>query len=210
MKDQVIADFLASLGYEGTAQTAALQVLVEAGLTRRGKARIALNKKPLAEKTLGTRLYRTCTARVCQAGANDASRGRMVVSAGKEHCQVCGGSDNALAVRQMAEAMREADKTRLLVVGGTPAMAKELARLLPPPCEARFVLKDDKRATKEAGQEAGWADVIVIWASTPIAHKTTELYKQYKPITVARRGISALAGEVVTSLARTGAAASGR
>ncbi|MEX2430927.1 MAG: hypothetical protein WD645_03300 [Dehalococcoidia bacterium] len=203
MRDQAIKDVLASLGYEGEAAGLAQQALIDAGLTRPGKGRIAVAKLPYAETALAKRFLRACGSQACQTEAAALARadGQSVVTVPRESCDICGGSENARAVREMAQAMELASRTRLLVIGGTPNIESELIRLLPSPCQVRFVLAGGKKTAKDAAQDAGWADFIVVWASTPIGHKTSALYKPYKPLTVSRRSISALAGEVTLSLA---------
>ena len=202
MQDVAIAEYFASLGYEGEAAKAAMAVLAESGLTRLGKSRIAVNKLRLASEALAKRFVRACTGQACQAeGARCAeATGKTLVTVAREHCEVCGGSENARAVTELARTMSAAGIRRLLVVGGTPNTQSELLRLMPDGFEVRFVSEGTKRTAKEAAQDNGWADFIVIWASTPIGHKITELYKQYRPLTVSRRSVSALAADVVQSI----------
>jgi len=61
---------------------------------------------------------------------------------------------------------------------------------------------------KEAWADERWADLTVIWATTPLPHKVSLLYtadpQGRAPVTVARRGIEALCSELRTSLLRHG------
>ena len=55
--------------------------------------------------------------------------------------------------------------------------------------------------------DCAWADLLVIWAPTPLPHKVSGLYRSdvcFVPrrVTVHRRGIEALATEVCDHLAR--------
>ena len=200
MRDVELGTVLAELGYEGEVTEEALAALQRAGLTRPGKVRIAARKLPEVAQVLRAAFLRVCTRTACQQAAAGLAAGRRQVAVARPFCDVCGGSDNRRAVEAMAEAMWRTGKLRLLVLGGTPAVQQELVALLPPPCEVRFVLHDTRRTAKEAAQEGTWADLVVIWASTPIPHKVTGLYKGFGHLTVARRGIAALAEEVTRAL----------
>lgn len=111
---------------------------------------------------------------------------------------------------KLAAAMSRAGARNLLVVGGTPANHKELARLLhgsnvDPRCIDGAAHTPSQ---KEAWSHLKWADITVIWASTPLPHKVSTLFTAERigrpPLTVARRGIEALCTEIRVSLERHG------
>jgi hypothetical protein len=57
----------------------------------------------------------------------------------------------------------------------------------------------------DALRDCAWADLLVIWAPTPLPHKVSTLYRAEvcgvgHRVTVHRRGIEALAAEVVEHL----------
>jgi len=202
MQDEDIQELLESLGYEGRALTSARQALEEEGLTRPGKSRIATAKVVSVKTALQSRFIRACSRVRCResAASGAAPNRRRLVEVDQRHCEVCGGSDNRRAVQAMTLAMQRTGKTRLLVLGGTPQMRSNLQALVEPPCEVRFVFGDGRDNAKDALQNATWANLIVVLASTPIAHKVTAHYKAYRPITVPRRSITALAEAVSQTL----------
>jgi hypothetical protein len=57
---------------------------------------------------------------------------------------------------------------------------------------------------KEAWVNCDWADLVVIWAPTPLPHKVSDRYARAvcdaDRVEVHRRGIEALAGEVTRHL----------
>jgi hypothetical protein len=141
----------------------------------------------------------------------DDSRERVVVST--ESCEVCGGSPNRRAGLLARQALLAAGYRRLLVVGGTPSTHAALMEALgsdvlqircidgtqPPRCSA----------TVEA--DLDWADVMVIWATTPLPHKVSRPYTSRAPgrlpwITVARRGVEAVCDELIRFIGQTPAA----
>ncbi|MBM3932792.1 MAG: hypothetical protein FJ319_00550 [SAR202 cluster bacterium] len=213
MEDQETTALLAEYGFTGEAAAAALAAMIEASLTNPRKSRIQLSKAPKIEALLSERFVLVCGRDKCREAAEAALRAgaaawgqsqagapKTIVVGAREFCSVCGGSENARAVREMAEAMARAGKSRLIIIGGTPEMKTKLTSLLPQAVEARFVFAGDYTDTKRADANANWADIIVVWSSTPIPHKQTVPYRAYRPITVARRGIAALADGVVRSL----------
>lgn len=190
-------ELLGACGLFGPSADTARRVLEEAGLVNPRKRRVAATKLPAVQGVLDARLMPACPAQACQAEALALAGDRLVVSVRKPHCGICGGSNNEHAVRRMAAAMAAAGRTRLLILGGTPNMREQLGALLKGhPVEARFVLADDRRSEKSAADDARWADVIAVMVSTPVAHKTTNLYARYGPVSVPQRGIAALAAAV--------------
>jgi hypothetical protein len=92
-----------------------------------------------------------------------------------------------------------------VVVGGTPTLWGTLGDLVAgDPIELRTI--DGTRATneREALQNCAWADLVIVWAPTPLAHRVSDLYGADRCIAdhveVHRRGIAALATEVTTHL----------
>ena len=203
-----IDGFLWAEGYaDERARTAARRVLEDGGLTNPRKQGMDDTKIGRARTLLDTRVVRVC----CPDCRSLAPRGReALLVATAERCQVCGGSNNRRAALLLARAMGKAKASKLLVVGGTGTLHRELQALLGPAgIEARCI--DGVARTpsqKEAWGDQRWADIVVIWASTPLPHKVSEMYTRdpigRAPLTVARRGIAALCGELRTSLERHG------
>ena len=202
MRDVAVADLLAERGLHGASADTARTLLEGAGLVNPRKERVAESKIAQVRDLLDARLFPVCSSPVCGAEAATLAAGRTTVHVAKPRCAVCNGSDNRLAVDRMALAMRRAGRSRLLVLGGTPATRDTLGALMRAHgLEARFVLEDDRRNEKAAAADVRWADgLMVVWGSTPIPHKTTELYRPYGPLLAPRRSITALADQVTTRL----------
>lgn len=200
-----IATFLAGEGYTGAwAQHQARAVLEAAGLTRPGKVSMVTSKVPAAREQLVRWLIRTCESDECQAWAAEIAEGRLVTSGTGMTCEVCGGSNNRRAVIAMVRACRRAGMMRLLIVGGFgPAVADLQALTAGTGLEFRIV---DGVAGKHTRADAipnlNWADLLVIWGSSPLPHAVSNAYtvdrpRDLKMITVVRRGVEALCREVV-------------
>jgi hypothetical protein len=125
----------------------------------------------------------------------------------RAHCSVCSGSSNRRAKRRMASACAEWGVGRILVVGGRPPMYAEMERTIRHDLQLHFV--DGTRNPPngaDALRDCALADLLVIWAPTPLPHKVSSLYRTDvcgvpQQVTVHRRGIEALAAEVVDHLA---------
>ena len=117
-----------------------------------------------------------------------------------EYCDGCGGEDNRTAVADMLDAMRRTGRTKLLVVGGAPNSRSELEELCGRQCELRLLTAEDKPGRKTSDKHIAWADVVVIWASTQIPHKMTQATRGPHVITCGRRGVAALARDVMQHL----------
>jgi hypothetical protein len=195
------AALLRDLGYtHAEAQEAAIEALIEAGLTNARKTGITTAKGDRVREVLSGALVRLCHR--CQAHA--AADGRRVVPCGHPtECDRCGGSPNAHALERAWAAMRERTLRKLLVVGGSPAVHTELRSRWPSDLELRIVPGDGNHDQGSAGQNLRWADVVVVLGGSILAHKVSTLYTRpdgreaWKVVTVHRRGVSVLAEEVL-------------
>jgi hypothetical protein len=207
MPDLPISDFLREEGFVRTdAQAAARAVLEAAGLTRPSKGRMSTDKLDRARAAIGAAIVRHCASGACAAAVADD--GRTAVEVERASCSICSGSNNTRALRAMAAACRAAGVKRVLIVGGRRPMYVEMSSTLGQALELRFV---DGTGNLPSGTDAlrdcAWADLLVIWAPTPLPHKVSGLYRPEvcgvgRRVTVHRRGIEALASEVVEHLAR--------
>jgi len=205
--DTSIADFLRAEGFLRPDSAAAARATLEAGgLTRPGKSRMADEKLDRARDTIGHAIVRHCADAVCiEAVADD---GRMAVETDKPHCSICSGSNNTRALRRMAASCATAGVQRVLIVGGRPPMWQEMDRTVGSTLSFRFVDGTSKLPNgSDALRDCAWADLLVIWAPTPLPHKVSGLYRPEvcgvaRRVTVHRRGIEALAMEVVEHLGR--------
>jgi len=200
MDSIAIEDLLAGLGFgSAQAQARARRALEEAGLTRPGKRRIALEKRGRVEEVLARRFARACPDPACQEEAR--ASGREVLTTDRSHCEVCRGSSVRRAVQAMADALARRGLQRLLVVGGTQEAYRTLRDALPREVDLRWV--DGTRAPDPESARAllRWADLVVIWASTPLPHKVSALYlRKWGCLRVARRGVGSLAQAVLCHL----------
>jgi hypothetical protein len=180
----------------------ARQALIEAGLTNARKQNMAESKREAAAAAIDERIARVCAAEACRNAldVSGPSGPRRVVEVAPEGCEVCGGSDTARAVEQMAQDLVRARRPRLLILGGSPNARTALRNALRGTAvEVEFVEGDRPTGTKRARDLAERADVVVIWANTQLSHKVSQPFATAAPdktFTVARRSVSALATEV--------------
>jgi hypothetical protein len=208
MGDTAIHELLRGEGYVLPAsQATARAVLESAGLTRPGKERMADEKLDRARDALARELARHCSDPPCISAV--AEDGRQPVETDRAHCSICSGSNNTRALRRLAAACATAGVHRFLVVGGRPPMWSEMERTLAPGAiQLRFVDGTSKLPTgADALRDCAWAELLVIWAPTPLPHKVSGLYRPEvcgvpRRVVVHRRGIEALAMEVVDHLGR--------
>ena len=91
----------------------------------------------------------------------------------------------------------------LLLCCGVPASAGD-------PLELRLIDGSARaHAAGEAAQQLTWAQLLVIWASTPLHHKVSVAYTGQAPaglpvVIVARRGVESLCREIVEQVGRRG------
>lgn len=207
MSDTSIDVFLRSEGFvRPESAAAARHALEEAGLTRPGKGRMADEKLDRARDTIGHAIVRHCADAACTDEV--ALDGRLPVETDKPHCSICSGSNNTRALRRMAASCASAGVRRVLILGGRPPVWKEMEGTLSPKLQLRFVDGTSKLPNgSDALRDCAWADLLVVWAPTPLPHKVSGLYRQEicgvaRRVTVHRRGIEALAMEVCQHLAR--------
>lgn len=203
-----ISAFLAAEGFTTTwSQHQARAILESAGLTRAGKQAMVESKAPVARDLLAKWAVRICGDTECRAWAKEIADGRVVVETSASDCALCSGSNNRRAAIAMSRSARLAGVRHILVVGGTSANHRDLRDLLPEGApEIRCIDGTEGRHTKEtAAPNLAWAQLLVIWSSTPLPHKVSNAYTSERPrdlpvITVARRGIEALCREIQRSM----------
>ncbi len=204
MLDLPIDTLLRAEGFvTADARAAARGVLEAAGLTRPGKERMAAEKLDRVRAALDAAVVRHCTDASCADAV--ATDGRLPLEVAKPHCSICSGSNNRRALRSMADACTAAGIRRVLVVGGRPPAYVELERELAG-LDLRFVDGTSNLPNQtDALRDCAWAQLLVIWAPTPLPHKVSALYRfdvchVAHRVTVHRRGLEALADEVVRHL----------
>lgn len=186
------------------------RALLEAhGLTRPGKKNLALAKVERARALLAGELRRVCGNADCDrlAVARWPQKVRVLVEPAS--CDICGGSSQRRAARLLAEALHQAGISRLLLLGGTPPQHTTLRDLLASdPLELRLIDGSARaHSAGEAAQLLAWAQLLVVWASTPLHHKVSVAYTGQAPpslpvITVARRGVESLCRGIAEKVSR--------
>ncbi len=100
----------------------------------------------------------------------------------------------------MVEVCEAAGILRLVVVGGSPDVRREVGTLQDR-LELRLIDGTERRTRTEAQRDLAWADLVVIGGSSELAHKVSNLYTRdagsTPVVTAARHGVEAIAGAVV-------------
>ncbi len=210
MPDDVIAIavLLGELGFVARASQRAARAHIEAaGLTNRTKVNIQRSKREAVEEVVRARIARSCGAAPCERVL--AGSGRAVVEVESPFCEVCRGSEGERALLQMTDAMVASHRTRLLILGGSPASRTQIRESLRGrPIEIEFIEGDRPTGDKRARELSAGADIIVIWGGTILDHKVSQPFADLgefsaKRITVAQRGAASLARGVIEHLRRT-------
>ena len=201
MKNRPISVFLNSLGIAGVEQQAiARAVLENEGFTRVGRINMAVHKEAAAQESLDAQLAFHCSTPTCRQSLlqqeSDTVSPRRLIQVERDACEVCGGSADRRALAEMAIAMTEAGLSRAVVVGGTDQKAAKIRELSPNSLQWRFVDGLGNINQRGATSDLKWADVVVIWATTPLPHRVSNLYsKAGHTITSPTSGIAVLARE---------------
>lgn len=208
-QDPLKAELYASLGYGG--DVGVYDALLEReGLTNSRKTRISASKRDVVAELLAAHFVRACGRGDCGARVQARAGTRAVVRASSpQHCEVCAGSNTRAAVDRMVQAWRAIGWSRLVVVGGTPVGRESFEELVGDRVGLRLVDALGKHTVKDAEPNLRWADRVVLWATTPLPHKVSNLYRGRHVITSARRGVAELAADIEKS-ARLAALASKR
>jgi hypothetical protein len=201
MGDVAIDDFLAGLGLTGAGAARGRAALEAAGLTNPRKQRISDAKLEPARRAIDAVLARLCDG--CAGGAD--LDGRELVPVDREHCVRCGGSSNTRALEEVVQRCRAHGVRHLVVVGGSPSVRKELATI-GDRLDLRLIDGTARRTQAQADNDLDWADLVVVCGGSELAHKVSKLYTgaggPTPVVTASRRGVEAIAGEVVTHLDR--------
>jgi hypothetical protein len=202
-----INDFLRARGYDTPdGMRRARAVLEAAGLTNARKKAIAGYKLAAAEGALASALVRVCGGGCAALARAMSTERREPVVTSSATCEVCGGSNNRRAAIACAITLRRNRVRRLLVVGGSAPQQHELRSLLEGDGITLEFVDGTARSHSQRDAIANMrrADLVVVWGATPLRHAVSNLYTDaplpgVRVITVPRRGIEALCGEIVRS-----------
>lgn len=191
-RDLPIEKLLRELGFQtDTAQAAARAALEEAGITRPGKGRIVEWKRDEAAAAIAARVTLVC--RACRtAGLADTHDYVGAVAAGPgDACAVCGGSANRRGALLFLDACNAAGFHRVVVVGGSVDIRRELPLLLDD-LDVRMIEGTVTRPQRDAKRDIDGADVVLLLGSTELDHTVSAVYASPKTVATNQRGISAL------------------
>jgi hypothetical protein len=199
------AGLLRELGYGGPLE--AIEPLLEAaGLSRTGKPGIHPDKADAVRALIAENFVLVCGRGDCgQRALALAGEREIALAASPELCAVCGGSVIRSAVGQMLAACQRAAWTRLCVVGGSPNTRRQLEEAVAGRIALRLIDGLTARTRRLAQADLSWADHVVVWGSTQLAHKVSLLYQGApNASTVNRRGVAELARHVARQAAGAG------
>ncbi|MCC7363069.1 MAG: hypothetical protein IT303_01760 [Dehalococcoidia bacterium] len=204
-----IEEWLRGEGFAAPAGVRQARAALEAnGLTNPRKNGMSRDKLARARAVLAAQTVRVCSP-ACAAMAEPERPARVPADAEPNACEVCRGSNNRRAAQAMIAACAARGVRRLLVLGGSGSTLRELASLLADSAIELRVVDGLERTPnkKDAIADLEWADLMVVWASTPLPHRVSVSYTDERPprlwsLTVARRGVEALCTEVVRHLER--------
>ena len=208
--DVDIDAWLSSEGFDLPAGRAlAREALETAGLTRTGKTRMSAVKEDRARSLLDAQLYRHCATPACVAAAARSGR-TPVLTAHRNACASCGGSDNRRAEEALVSACQRAGIRRVAIVGGSPSVREELRDALSARLELRLVDGTERRTLAQARLDLEWADLVLLWGGSELDHRVSTLYTGAPPglrrklVHTSKRGIAALLESAVVHLSRHG------
>lgn len=205
--DVAIDAWLTQQGYGlPSTRPSAHAALEEAGLTRAGKKRISAEKLARALEALRARFFLHCSSSECTRFAKVSGRAPLPCDP-KSACERCGGSDNRRAATQLIEACQRAAVSRLVIVGGSPAVREELEAALGEALSLRMVDGTERRTIDNSKADMQWGDLVLLWGASELHHKVSMQYTNLtqpelkaKLVRVQQRGVAALLQAAVDHL----------
>lgn len=208
-QDMPISALLAEEGFNTVASSrAAREALVRHGLTNHRKKNITVQKLSRVHEVLTGEFYRVCNDPWCQSIADLEAEGREIVAVAGDACQVCGGKKSCRSLKVAALVFEKQQIRRVVILGGTRAGQREIAvHASGSNVEFRFVDGTKHgRASQLAASYSKWADLMIVWANTPINHTVSRTYKgvcleSTKFVYATRTGVAGMFDEVVRQIA---------
>lgn len=104
------------------------------------------------------------------------------------------------SAERLVVAARAVSASRFVIVGGSEVARTTLRDDFPSTLELRRISGTDNVSLSDAQENANWADVIVLWSSTPLNHSVSDNFvtaagkskRRPKVIRIVRRGVGAL------------------
>ena len=88
------------------------------------------------------------------------------------------GDRGCAAWRRLAPRLLAAGIRRIVLVGGTPIAAREVARWAADHgVEVRPINGTRRHTARQATSNIGWGDRFVVWGSSPLAHRVSRFYR---------------------------------
>ena len=207
MPDLTLTNLLCQNGFETEALQRAVQpVLRSQGIIFKGRYRLDATAQQRVQQCLEQHTIGHCAHPTCTTLAEGRAGHHTPLVVSKSHCVICGGSSRRRAIREMYGAIRVHGCTRLLIVGGalrSHQLLRELA--VEEEIELRTVDGSGRaHSQREAAPHVAWAQALVIWGGTPLAHKVSIVYEQCSPppfkVIIGRPGIEMLCQGVLAAL----------
>ena len=203
--DTCMKDMLADMGItDPESQESAIKDLIRKGVIsgRRKRTNIAITKLKRVESCLQETFSWHCRSGDCKRAAKAATRPPLLVA--KSHCAYCGGSADRRSLKKMSETLDALGSRRILVLGGTSRVHQEIERKSRSlRVEWRFIEGTKAKDDRYYRPHRDWADIIVIWSSTPLDHRVSRHFtgrSDDRVITAERRGISSFCQSVISHI----------
>ncbi len=189
-KDLPIDKLLRECGYQSDAALVAGRSALEAaGVTRAGKSRIAEWKRGDAEAALKARVTLLCEA--CRTAGLGNDHPDAIAAGVGDRCVICQGSATRRGALILISACREAGVRRIIFVGGSPDIHRELPLLLGDDLDVRIVDGTVARPGRDVQREIDGSDIVVLLGSTELNHTVSAVWAGPKLVATNSRGISA-------------------
>lgn len=206
MSTEDIQDMLSKMGLtEETEQRTAIAALQEAGVIspRPNRSGIASSKKAKVKQVLHSQFLWHCRRGDCQREATGSGRPLLLVDA--DFCAAAAHAPRQALLMKLGNALQSRGLSRVLLVGGTGEYWQQIESSSPADLEWRFI--DGKKAKdyRHFRPHKCWAQLTVIWASTPLDHKVSQQFVSSPDswvVTAPGRGIEAMVRDVLEALTK--------
>ena len=203
MTDVPIADMLNRFGITGKdSQQTVRNALFQSRVIQKNPDRLntSCDKVNRAQQVLSEQFLWHCNNGECRREAAAQNTVKPLLLVEQRACHICDGNPSVKALQNMAEIAIDAGKSRILIVGGTEKKEREILGKCSGLVQWRFIDGKKARDDRYYRSHRKWAEIIIIWQSTPVDHRVSEHFDgkgDDRVVTLRRRGIAALVDEVV-------------